>query len=58
MTQSCWPKVRELQKVVDEFKRSCKRRKLRVNVEMNEVIVLKRKYAELVNFATTYRVCR
>ncbi len=47
---------RELQRVVDQFHSVCSRRKLRVNAGKSEVMVLKWKEVEVVNFGKPYRV--
>ncbi len=47
---------KELQRVVDEFFSVCVRRKLRVNVGKNKVMVFERKEVEVVDFINPYRV--
>ncbi len=45
-----------LQRIVDEFDRVCKRRKLKVNAGKSKVIVFERAREQTINFAKTYRV--
>ncbi len=45
-----------LQRIVDEFDRVCKRRKLKVNAGKSKVMVFKRTREQTVNFAKPYRV--
>ncbi len=45
-----------LQRIVDEFERVCKRRKLKVNASKSKVMVFERAREQTVNFAKPYRV--
>ncbi len=45
-----------LQRIIDEFDRVCKRRKLKVNAGKSKVIVFERAREQTVNFAKSYRV--
>ncbi len=45
-----------LQRIVDEFDRVCKRRKLKVNAVKSEVMVFERAKDQTINFAKPYRV--
>ncbi len=45
-----------LQRIIDEFDRVCKRRKLKVNAGKSKVMVLKRVREQTINFAKPYRV--
>ncbi len=45
-----------LQRVVDEFDRVCKRRKLKVNAGKSKVMVFERAREQTVNFAKPYTV--
>ncbi len=45
-----------LQKIVDEFDRVCKRRKLKVNAGKSKVMVFKRAREQTIKFAKSYRV--
>ncbi len=47
---------RMLQRIVDEFDRVCKRRKLRVNAGKSKVMVFERAREQTINFAKPYRV--
>ena len=49
---------RELQKVVSEFHRVCKRRKLKVNINKSKVMVFERRKTESIDFARPYRIQR
>ncbi len=42
MTQCCWLSEGMLQRIVDEFNRVCKRRKLKVNAGKSKVMVFER----------------
>ncbi len=58
MTQCCWLRVRAwmLQRIVDEFDRLCKRRKLIVNAGKSKVMVFERARKQTINLAKPYRV--
>ncbi len=45
-----------LQRIVDEFDRVCKRRKLKVNAGKSKVMVFERAREQTINFAKPYRV--
>ncbi len=45
-----------LQKIVDEFDRVCKRRKLKVNAGKSKVMVFEREREQTIGFAKPYRV--
>ncbi len=45
-----------LQRIVDEFDRVCKRRKLKVNTGKSKVMVFERAREQTINFAKPYRV--
>ncbi len=45
-----------LQRIVDEFDRVCKRRKLKVNAGKTKVMVFERAREQTINFAKPYRV--
>ncbi len=45
-----------LQRIVDEFDRVCKRRKLKVNAGKSKVMVLERAREQIINFAKPYIV--
>ncbi len=45
-----------LQRIVDEFDRVCKRRKLKVNAGRSKVMVFERVREQTINFANPYRV--
>ncbi len=45
-----------LQRIVDEFDRVCKRRKLKVNAGKSKVMVFERARQQTINFAKPYRV--
>ncbi len=45
-----------LQRIVDEFGRVCKRRKLKVNAGKNKVMIFERAREQTINFAKPYRV--
>ncbi len=45
-----------LQRIVDEFDRICKRRKLKMNAGKSKVMVFKRAREQTVNFAKPYRM--
>ncbi len=45
-----------LQRIVDEFDRVCKRRKLKVNVGNSKVMVFERAREQTIDFAKSYRV--
>ncbi len=45
-----------LRKIVDEFDRVCKRRKLKVNASKSKVMVLERTREQTINFAKPYRM--
>ncbi len=47
---------RELQRVVDQFRNVCNRRKLRVNAGKSKVMVFERGEVEVVDFRNSYRV--
>ncbi len=47
---------RMLQRIVDEFDRVCKRRKLKVNARKCKVMVFERAREQTINFAKLYRV--
>ncbi len=47
---------RMLQRIVDEFERVCKKRKLKVNAGKSKVMVFERARVETINFAKLYRV--
>ncbi len=44
-----------LQRIVDEFDRVCKRRKLKVNVDKSKIMVFKRAREQTIDFAKPYR---
>ncbi len=48
--------VTMLQRIVDEFDRVCKRRKLKVNAGKSKVMVFKTAREQTFNFAKPYRV--
>ncbi len=45
-----------LQRIVDEFDRMCKRRRLKVNAGKSKAIVLERTRKQTINFAKPYRL--
>ncbi len=45
-----------LQRIVDEFERVCKRRKLKVNASKSKVMVYERAREQIIDFAKSYRV--
>ncbi len=45
-----------LQRVVDEFDRVCKRRKLKVNAGKSKMTVFEKAREQAINFAKSYRV--
>ncbi len=45
-----------LQRIVDEFDRVCKRRKLKLNAGKSKVMVFERVSEQTINFAKPYRV--
>ncbi len=45
-----------LQRIVDEFNRLCKRRKLKVNAGKSKVMVFETAKEQIINFAKPYRV--
>ncbi len=45
-----------LQRIVDEFDRVCKRRKLKVNAGKSKVMVFERARKQTIKFAKPYRV--
>ncbi len=45
-----------LQRIVDEFDRVCKRRKLKVNAVKSKVMVFERAREQTIDFAKPYRV--
>ncbi len=56
MIQCCWLSEGMLQRIVDDFDRVCKRRKLKVNAGKSKVMVFERVREQTVNFAKPYRV--
>ncbi len=44
----------DLQRVVNEFYRICKRRKLKMNAGKNKVMVFQKKEEEVIDFNTAY----
>ncbi len=45
-----------LQRIVDEFERVCKRRKLKVNASKSKVMFFERAREQTIDFAKPYRV--
>ncbi len=45
-----------LQRIVDEFDKVCKRKKLKVNAGKSKVMVFERAREQTINFAKPYRV--
>ncbi len=56
MTLCYWQRVREHQRVVDQFHNVCSRRKLRGNAGKSKVMMFERREVEVVDFGNPYRV--